>query len=233
MAKPLDLIGQQFGRWTVLYRAPNNDRGSTMWHCVCVCGMERDVLGSSLIHGRSLSCGCLQKEIVKENKLKDITGQVFGHLTVIKHVGSDNNRKSLWQCQCDCDAKTLIITRGPDLLSGKTTSCGCIRSIGEEKISLLLTQAGIPFEKEKTFDSCRFETGNLARFDFYVNNRYIIEYDGIQHFKPTFEKLNKQAFDTTQQHDIIKTQWCNKHNIPLIRINYLQLKNLTLEDLLI
>jgi hypothetical protein len=38
----------------------------------------------------------------------------------------------------------------------------------------------IPFEKEKTFDTCRYQNTNAyARFDFFVDNKYIIEYDGI------------------------------------------------------
>jgi sigma54-dependent transcription regulator len=61
-----------------------------------------------------------------EKLLEDITGNKYGHLTVLEYVGKDNSRKSLWKCKCDCDAETLIITRGSDLRSGKTISCGCV-----------------------------------------------------------------------------------------------------------
>lgn len=52
-----DLTGQIFGEWTVMYRAENTKRGSTMWHCKCSCGKEKDVYGGSLRCGRSRSCG--------------------------------------------------------------------------------------------------------------------------------------------------------------------------------
>ena len=39
---------------------------------------------------------------------------------------------------------------------------------------------------EKTFSTCiNPKTGKQLRFDFYVNNKYLIEYDGIQHYRTT------------------------------------------------
>ena len=53
----------------------------------------------------------------------DLTGKVFGHLTVIKQVpGSDARRYSIWLCQCDCGVKS--VKSGFRLRGGKTRSCG-------------------------------------------------------------------------------------------------------------
>lgn len=236
MSKVIDLTGKTFNHWTVLERAENNHRGEAMWKCQCDCENKtiRIVNGYSLRNGTSKSCGCLQKKIVSKNNLKNILGQKFGHLTVVDYYGSDNNKKSLWKCQCDCDAKTIIIVRGTDLRAGKTISCGCISSKGEEKIAQLLVENNIPFEKEKTFPTCKFpESNGLARFDFYVNNQYLIEFDGIQHFKPTFNALNPEYFDNIKKNDKYKNQWCQANNIPLIRIPYFKLNTLTIEDLIL
>lgn len=65
VAKP----GDRFGRWTVVEdkkRKPGPNR-SRLVLCRCHCGTERDVDWGSLLHGRSRSCGCLQKEIVSES----------------------------------------------------------------------------------------------------------------------------------------------------------------------
>ena len=234
MSKVIDLTNQKFGRWTVLSRAKNNDRGEAMWNCICECGTKKIVHGYTLRKGKSLSCGCLQKEIASKNAFEDLTGKKFGKLTVINYAGKDNQKNSIWNCQCDCEAKTIIQVRTADLKRGKTQSCGCLKSLGEEKIAQLLTINGIPFKKEKTFDNCRFpDTNSLARFDFYVNDSYLIEYDGIQHFKPTFDQLSTNNFSNTQKHDEYKNLWCKKNNIPLIRISYQQLKNLNIKDLLL
>ena len=94
----------------------------------------------------------------------------------------------------------------------------------EEKISKLLQQNNIYFEKEKTFGIN--SKGGYYRFDFYVNNKYLIEYDGVQHFKES-NPWNCKA------RDIEKNIWCKDNNIPLIRIPYTQLDKLCLEDLLL
>lgn len=103
------------------------------------------------------------------------------------------------------------------------------------KISQLLQKNNIPYVMEKTFDTCRSPlTGQKLRFDFYVNNSYLIEYDGEQHFIArnsgwsTDEQLQK-----TQLYDSIKDQWCKDNNIPLIRIKYTQFNNLNIKDLIL
>ena len=57
-------------------------------------------------------------------KYIDITGQVFGKLTVIERDFT-NKHEACWLCQCEC-GNTKIIA-GSALRSGRTTSCGCKR----------------------------------------------------------------------------------------------------------
>lgn len=61
-----DLSGRKYGRWTVIKRAENKHR-KTAYLCRCDCGTERVVTADTLLNGRSLSCGCMQKETVIEN----------------------------------------------------------------------------------------------------------------------------------------------------------------------
>lgn len=58
MKKLIDLTGKIFGDWTVLSRAENNHKQSSLWRCRCVCGKERDVNSQPLRESKSLSCGC-------------------------------------------------------------------------------------------------------------------------------------------------------------------------------
>ena len=84
---------------------------------------------------------------------------------------------------------------------------------------------------EKTFETCiNPKTKRLLRFDFYVNNQYLIEFDGIQHF---IQSKNWEPLEDTQYRDNIKNQWCKENNIPLIRIPYTKLNTLTIDDLLL
>lgn len=70
MGKLKDLIGQKFGRWTVIARSENNKENRAMWLCRCECGNEKIVVGKDLREGKSLSCGCLKSEILKKIKTK-------------------------------------------------------------------------------------------------------------------------------------------------------------------
>ena len=63
-----DLTGKVIGRLSVLRRVQNSPAGSARYLCECECGNRKIVLGSNL-HGNTQSCGCLQKERVREAHL--------------------------------------------------------------------------------------------------------------------------------------------------------------------
>jgi hypothetical protein len=56
-------------------------------------------------------------------QIKDLTGQVFGRLTVVEQAGMTKHRLSTWLCKCLCGNKKIVI--GGNLKTGTTTSCGC------------------------------------------------------------------------------------------------------------
>lgn len=66
MSRLLDLTDQQFGLWTVLSRAENSTTGQARWLCECSCGTVRVVLSHSLVHKKSLDCGCGRKATLTE-----------------------------------------------------------------------------------------------------------------------------------------------------------------------
>lgn len=62
----------------------------------------------------------------KMPKIVDITGKIFGYLTVIKldhRRQRPGHNESWWLCKCDCGKEKLIERRA--LVSGSTKSCGC------------------------------------------------------------------------------------------------------------
>jgi hypothetical protein len=65
MTQVNNLIGETFGRLTVVSRSDNNHKGRAKWLCLCSCGTEKVILGDHLTRrdGKGvLSCGCLQQE---------------------------------------------------------------------------------------------------------------------------------------------------------------------------
>ena len=221
MGKFIDLTGQKFGRLTVIERVPEKKNNQICWKCKCDCGNEYIVIGNNLKRGTTTSCGCYRKEKVSQEKTKNLIGQRFGKLVVIAYNGS-KNRQSSWLCQCDCGNQ--CIEPGALLTFGSVQSCGCQHSRKESEISCFLMEQNIKFEKQKTFDSCRFpDTNHLGYFDFYLPDyNVLIEYDGSQHFsyRENGGWNNKENYLKTVERDEFKNNWAKENNIPLLRIKY-------------
>lgn len=132
----VDLSGKIFNRWTVVKRGHTDKNDNTYWHCICDCGVEREVSGKSIINDMSTSCGCLKKEKAIERlkgkptgKIEDLSGRQFDQWTVINLAQdgchTDNGCSSvMWNCVCFCGtAKTVS---GQSLKNGSSRSCGCL-----------------------------------------------------------------------------------------------------------
>ena len=68
MSKKLELAGQPVGRLLVLYECGRSKEGQVLWKCRCDCGNECIVRGTLLKNQRTQSCGCLNRDRVRECK---------------------------------------------------------------------------------------------------------------------------------------------------------------------
>lgn len=124
-----DFIGQKFGRLTVLGPGGRNKDGIELWRCLCDCGKEVSTSKYTLRYGLTRSCGCLIVEgFVARSKAntskQDLTGRVFGRLTVICLRNEGRIKKTrFWLCRCECGKETIVSKF--NLLDGMTKSCGC------------------------------------------------------------------------------------------------------------
>lgn len=66
MSKALDLKDQKFGRLLVISREANNKYKQSVWLCQCECGVRKLIKGTQLNKGGTKSCGCLQKDVLRE-----------------------------------------------------------------------------------------------------------------------------------------------------------------------
>ena len=127
MRKRIDLVGQKFGRLTVI-SLDHIERRSRYWLCVCECGNKKVARECRLISGRIKSCGCRRYINRKANnkiaKNQDITGMIFGRLTVLYSCGVNKGHHRIWLCQCICGKQKKVL--GLNLKNGNTSSCGCL-----------------------------------------------------------------------------------------------------------
>lgn len=152
-----NMIGKKFGRLTVLdidkeYNQKNNFKNQATYYKV-QCDCENKTIfstqGAALRQGKTLSCGCYNKERITEVVSKDLTGQVFGYLKVLYRTNQKSSNGSyFWHCICLKDNNEIDV-RTDQLTRGVTSSCGCIHSRNEAKIQQLLQNNNIRYVKEK------------------------------------------------------------------------------------
>lgn len=229
-----DLTGQRFGFLTVIRRVENNGK-QVRYLCKCDCGNEKIFYSTNLKRGLSTSCGCFRREKLSQLYFRDLTGQVYGRLTVESLNSYDEkNNNYFWNCICECGTRTVVV--GNHLKNGHTQSCGCIISAGEEKISKILSDNNIMFEKGLSHGLV-LPTGGYAKYDFSIFNenkelQYSIEYDGWQHYIESDSKWDRDGkFEIRQNSDKLKNQWCIDNDIPLIRIPYTHFSKICIDDL--
>lgn len=106
-----DLIGRQFGRWTVTARATEGSGRGPWWNVRCTCGSEKTVQGGELLRGNTRSCGCLQRELAAQahrvttpsysaahTRLRKVKGEASTHTCV---DCGEPAREWSWVGSCD------------------------------------------------------------------------------------------------------------------------------------
>lgn len=126
----VDMVGQRYGRWECLARAPGVDR----WLFRCDCGTERERRGHHIRRGASQSCGCLAREAASGRV--DMTGQRYGRLVAICRTTLTSTSGWRWLFRCDCGREHESL--GSHVRYGRTKSCGCLgREVAVGRLPLL------------------------------------------------------------------------------------------------
>jgi hypothetical protein len=143
--------------------------------------------------------------------VKDITGNVYGNLTVISYYGVNRKHLSLWRCKCVCGNE--IISNSHTLKIGKQRGCGCVR-----------------YKKIKLLGLAKFKHGmsgtRLYRIWKDMRRRHVVcyEWDNFELFRQWVIKngYNKQKcsfiIDTSIKADGDNVIFVYRHEIlPLIK----------------
>lgn len=121
-----DIKGDKFSKLTVVgFSHINEKKRTAIWDCICECGKHTKASGTNLRSGMVRSCGCLRKDTLSKiprYNFDDLTGKVFGLLTVIKE-GRHERYFTMWECKCECG--NIKEVARCNLISGRQISCGC------------------------------------------------------------------------------------------------------------
>lgn len=70
MSKFINLMGQQFGRLTIIQCDKRSKSGNYKWLCKCSCGKDTIVSNNNLKNGHTKSCGCLNADLLRTRATK-------------------------------------------------------------------------------------------------------------------------------------------------------------------
>lgn len=139
-------IGDKYGYWIVIKQgvgrlySNGKDKGKSLkrsWICQCTCencnAKTEDVVEKLLKNGSSRGCLLSYDHRTNLGQYKDLTGKVYGKLTVISFYKREG-RNTLWNCDCECGNTKIISTNS--LNSGNCNSCGCIDKYKTHGLSL-------------------------------------------------------------------------------------------------
>ena len=156
-----------------------------MWNCQCT------VCGDLTVRNRSRL-----KEIEKNNYSgckkchgKQYVGERYGHLLVLENPTKiDSQKLSVLKCLCDCG--NVCYPNFSDVMSGNTSSCGCMK-INASRNKLLKSQ------QEKVGEEIITKEGYTARIIKYIKSR-----DITIEFQDKYKAIVHTTYDRFKTGDI-------------------------------
>ena len=196
----------------------------------CACGNIYSQTLANFLNGTHRCQQCAQK-ISNEAKNKYTYEQVeqlcHSHDCELLSQKNSNyiNRKDKISLRCSCgEIFSTKLFMCLDYEKYKCNSCTALDApqlLGEVEIEKYLKSKKYIYKKEYSFSDCYNKY--VLRFDFAVfvdNEIKLIEYDGMQHFRPYDYYGGKETFENIVLRDEIKNKYCENNNIPLLRIPY-------------
>lgn len=122
-----DLVGTRIKFITVTSRFEPKEDDTALtakWNVQCDCGGTAVFIHKELTSKKKRTCGC------GFSTMNYQPGNRYGLLTIVSEGPRNSyaNKRQVW-CKCDCGNEDLTLVTTNNLISGNTSSCGCV---GEE-----------------------------------------------------------------------------------------------------
>lgn len=152
----------------------------------------------------------------RKHKHIDITNKKFGKLLTIKKIGSDKNKRVLWQCKCDCGNECIVV--GRYLRTGDTKSCNHCR-LNE----IIPDWCYLEIYRQSIRRNIIFKLTKQEMIDLLIKQDYKCKLSQLSLFIPIAFKNKKQKtasldrIDSSKGYTIDNVQWVHK------TVNYMKM----------
>lgn len=172
MPSKINLIGQKFGKLTVIEETKERKNKSVVWICKCECGRQEKFSTKELRSDGIIQCHCCgNNREPNSNLLENIIGKKFNSLTVLEKTEKRAGGKILYKCKCDCGNITYV--NRTDLQSGHILSCGCVK---------LKYKKGDIINNKKILDLNGYQQHDKSKHHHYYRCKCLLcgrEYDAL------------------------------------------------------
>lgn len=198
-----------------------NSGASFTYRCL-ICGNTAKTNFGNVLTGRQCKkCAGMKKKTTEEFK-EEVFNLVNDEYEVLGEYLTAHEKIKIKHNKCN-----HIYYVSPHLFLMNRRCPKCNTSKGESRIIDFLMNHDIKFESQYRFIDCRNKIP--LPFDFAIFNNekliFLIEFDGIQHYEAS-NWWGEDVFIKLQKHDQIKTDYCNKNKIKLLRIPYYQINKI-------
>lgn len=157
------------------------------------------------------SCGCA--------KIKDIIGQRFGHLIVLKrsdqYVMLSDRKKYLWECRCDCGATVYRLSE--KLKQG--IQCACKTCMGKAAAIAMTENAGFvegtQLSKLSTTKANANSSSGVRGVFFNRRSgkwRATLKFQGLDHYLGEYIKIEDAIKARQRAEELFYTPVLEKYN---------------------
>lgn len=188
---------------------------------ICPKGHQYSASLHSFTRGRRCPKCAWNAKLTQEEAENLVLKSTDGTCELVSEYLGSNKSATVRHTECGTEWGTTVqnISR-----NGNTCPRCVTSSKGEREIERVLLELGVDYTREFSFPDQR------KRYDFGVYSKgdlkFLLEYDGIQHFEPVeyfggTHKLVKQQIS-----DVIKTSVAIEMGVPLERITYKEYSNI-------
>jgi len=194
-----------------------------------ICNHIWKVKPSHLIHSKS-TCPICTNKIKHQNQIKSHEQFLLDVFRIHKDslIIIDNYINAKTKIKIKCKICNSIWDAIPYSILQGVGCPTCKQSKGENRIENYLIKHKITYIKQYCFNNCKYKQRLFFDFAIFENNelKCLLEFDGLQHFKPIKYFGGIETFKINKKRDEIKNNYCLENNIKLLRIPYNNINNI-------